>query len=106
MDQMQVIGFHNSYHLKPAADVLAALELVSPQLAVRTRADVPTEQARTNDTTRQEAAFARGAQYVSTDYYRPDTTLSDYVVALPGGAVAICNPVTAPDDCDPDDLAG
>jgi hypothetical protein len=45
------------------------------------------------------------AQYVSTDYYRPDTTLSDYMIALPGGGAAVCNPVTGPDDCDPSDLA-
>lgn len=80
-------------------------ELVRQGFLVRTRADVPGEQGRTGDTTRREAAFASGAQYISTDLYRPDPTLgSDYVVELPGGVVAICNPVTASDDCTASDL--
>ena len=75
-------------------------ELVQDGFLVRARADVPGQQARTGDTTRREAAFASGAQYISTDMYRPDPSLgSDYTVELPGGAVAICNPVTATDSC-------
>jgi hypothetical protein len=84
-------------------------ELVQQGYLVRTRSDVPGEEAVTGDTTRREAAFASGAQYVSTDMYRPDPTLgSDFVVELPGGAddvVAVCNPVTARDSCTEADLA-
>lgn len=81
-------------------------ELVQQGFLVRARADVPGEQARNGDTTRREAAFASGAQYISTDMYRPDPTLgSDYFVELPGGVVAICNPVSAGADCTEADLA-
>jgi len=68
---------------------------------VRTRADANTLEARTNDTTRREAAFASGAHYVSTDYYHPRPELSDYVVALPGETPARCNPVRRNAMCAP-----
>ena len=60
---------------------------------VRTRADADTVEARTNDRTRQVAAFASGAQYVSTDYMTPDARLSTYETHLPGGGVARHSPV-------------
>ena len=60
---------------------------------VRTRADGDTVEARTNDTARREAAFAIGAQYVSTDYMQADTRLSSYRVTMPGGVVARINPL-------------
>jgi len=62
-------------------------------LIVRTRADADTMEARANDRTRQEAAFASGAQYVSTDYMRPDGRLGAYQARLPGDAVARPNPL-------------
>jgi hypothetical protein len=61
---------------------------------VRTRADADTVEARSNDRRRQDAAFATGAQYVSTDYLTPDTRFSAYEAHLPGGGVARLNPVT------------
>ncbi len=67
---------------------------------VRTRTDSPTVDARENDTTARDAALAGGAHFLSTDYYEPSTLFdSPYVVTLPGGAVARCNPVTAPPTC-------
>lgn len=84
----------------PIEDEDLISELVQQGYLVRTRADVPGEEAITGDTTRREAAFASGAQYVSTDMYRPDPILgSDYSVELPGDVAAICNPVTARDSC-------
>lgn len=75
-------------------------ELVSAGYLVRTRADVDTVQARTGDTTLRDAAFASGAQFVSTDYLVADPDFgTGYFVALPGAFVARCNPVTAPDRC-------
>lgn len=70
---------------------------------VRTRADVPTQQARSGDTTRREAALSSGAQYVSTDYPEPSPFDSTYVVTLPGaeGVAARCNPVDRPPGCAP-----
>lgn len=63
---------------------------------IRTRADADTVEARRNDTRRREAAFASGAQYVSTDYLWPDPRFGDYMVRLPGGESARCNPLRAP----------
>ena len=62
---------------------------------VRTRADADTYEARKNDRTRQAAAFASGAQYVSTDYMQPDARFGPYETQLPGGGVARLNPVQA-----------
>lgn len=73
---------------------------------VRTRADVPTEDARTGDTTRRDAALASGAQFVSTDYPVPDPDFaSGYVVTLPDADPARCNPVNAPPDCSSEAIA-
>ena len=49
-----------------------------------------------NDTTMREAALTGGAQFVSTDYEVPDPRFGPYVVRIPGGTPARCNPVTAP----------
>ena len=41
-----------------------------------------------------------GAQNVSTDYEQPDPTLhNNYVVRIPGGTPARCNPVHAIPGC-------
>ncbi len=67
---------------------------------VRTRTDSPTVDARANDTAARDAALAGGAHFLSTDYYEPSPYFdSPYVVALPDGRVARCNPVTAPSAC-------
>lgn len=60
---------------------------------VRTRADANTLEARQNSTARREAAFASGAQYISTDYYVPRLDFSSYQVRLPNDNAARCNPV-------------
>lgn len=68
---------------------------------IRTRTDSPGVHAPANDTSWRDSALASGGHYLSTDYYVVDPTLgTDYVVELPDGAVARCNPVTAPPDCD------
>jgi hypothetical protein len=67
---------------------------------IRTRTDSPTADARANDTASRDAALLSGAHFLSTDYYEPSTYFdSGYVVALPGGGIARCNPVTAPPGC-------
>jgi Phosphoinositide phospholipase C, Ca2+-dependent len=69
---------------------------------VRTRADVDTAQARTNDTSMRDAALASGAQWVSTDYPVPADSArfgTTYAVQIPGNTIARCNPVNAPADC-------
>ena len=77
--------------IKENARIQAA---VKAGLMVRTRADADTWEARKNDTAPREAAFASGAQYVSTDYMHPDTRFGPYEARLPGGGVARENPVT------------
>jgi hypothetical protein len=83
----------------PIAEGALIRELVGQGLLVRTRADADTVEARAGDTTRREAAFASGAQLVSTDFERADPRWPGYVVVLPGGGEARCNPVTAPEGC-------
>lgn len=83
----------------PVADSALIRELVGEGMLVRTRSDADTVEARAGDTSRREAAFASGAQLVSTDFEREDPRWPGYVVALPGGGEARCNPVTAPAGC-------
>jgi calcium-dependent phosphoinositide phospholipase C len=71
-------------------------DLVRSGYIVRTRADVDTDQARSGDTRRRDAALASGAQLISTDYVVPDRTLGTaYSVHLPEPAAARCNPLRA-----------
>ena len=83
----------------PVADGDRIRELVELGYLVRTRTDADTVEARTGDTTRREAAFASGAQIVSTDYELEDPRFPGFVVELPGDGPARCNPVSAPADC-------
>jgi hypothetical protein len=73
--------------------------LVQQGFLVRTRADGDTVQARSGDTSARDAAWDSAAHFVSTDYVVPDPRFTDYVVTLPGGGVARCNPVSAPAGC-------
>ncbi|MCA6277433.1 MAG: hypothetical protein IM662_06715, partial [Phenylobacterium sp.] len=79
----------------PAKDALRIMEALGRGMVVRTRADADTIEARTGDRGRQAAAFASGAQYISTDYMMPDLRLSDYVVTLPGGGTGRLAPRAA-----------
>jgi hypothetical protein len=76
----------------PKAEATRISRDVAAGYMIRTRADADTIEARRNDTRRREAAFASGAQYISTDYLWPDPRFGDYSVQLPGGGVARCNP--------------
>jgi hypothetical protein len=85
---------------EPVKEQALIQERVKQGFLIRTRADADTREARVNDTARREAAFASGAQFVSTDYQDPDPRFgNDYAVKLPGG-VTRCNPVAAPQGCD------
>ena len=91
----------------PIGDGARIRDLVAQGFIVRTRADADTVEARSGDTTRRDAAFASGAQYVSTDYVFPDDHFgTGYVADLPGSGAARCNPVNAPKHCDKADLSG
>jgi hypothetical protein len=91
----------------PIGDGTRIRDLVAQGFIVRTRADADTVQARSGDTSMRDAAFASGAQYVSTDYVFPDDHFgTGYVVDLPGTGAARCNPVNAPKRCERADLSG
>jgi hypothetical protein len=90
----------------PVADGDRIRELVAQGILVRTRADADTVEARSGDTTRRTAAFESGAQIVSTDFEREDPQWPGFVVTLPGGGEARCNPVSAPEPCDLDGRSG
>ena len=78
----------------PIAEGERIRRAVEAGFLVRTRADADTREARSGDTTRRDAAFASGAQFVSTDYHDADPRFATgYSVSLPGGGVARCNPL-------------
>ncbi|WP_035347744.1 phosphatidylinositol-specific phospholipase C1-like protein [Edaphobacter aggregans] len=80
------------------ADEIAAL--VKKGYLVRTRADFNTDQGRTNDTARRDETLKSGAQMVSTDFpVSEPAKWTGYIVGLPGGVAARCNPVNAPTGC-------
>jgi hypothetical protein len=85
--------------LNEHSDIPRIMADVKAGYVVRTRADADTVEARSNDTSRRDAALASGAQYVSTDYRHPDTRLSDYQARLPDGAITVCNSVRAAGKC-------
>jgi hypothetical protein len=66
---------------------------------VITRADEDTHEARANDTTRRDAAFASGAQIVETDFATPDTAIGSYRVSLANDPDAMCGGGLAPEHC-------
>ncbi len=95
--------FVNTDEASPAAAYLTLNDPIGQQeriraavaagFLVRTRADAETLAARTGDTRQRSAAFASGAQYISTDYMDPDPAFPHgYTVRLPKGEVARCNP--------------
>lgn len=82
------------------ADSAQIRTLVEQGYIVRTRCDAGTLEARNGDYSGMYAAFASGAQILSTDYYRPDpragqTGWTDYQVKFPGGFIGRKNPVNA-----------
>lgn len=74
--------------------------LVNEGFIVRTRADADLVEARALDVTRRDLALRTGAQIITTDFPVPvPPVLGDYVVQIPGGTPARCNPVDAPTKC-------
>ena len=60
---------------------------------LRTRAD-SLDDARVNDTTARDAAFASGAHYISTDFPVPEYLDNGYFVQIPDGTPSRCNPIS------------
>lgn len=85
-------------------DTMGAYDLIKERTKagylVRTRSDIPVQEAKTGDTTRRDAALTSGAQYVSTDYPEVSPFGSGYIVELPDAvSPGRCNPVSAPPSC-------
>ncbi len=81
------------------ADEELIRERVSKGYLIRTRSDIPMYEATTGDTSRREAAFRSGAQFISTDFPEPSIK-SGFVVTFNGNKVsARCNPVNQVTDC-------
>jgi Phosphoinositide phospholipase C, Ca2+-dependent len=85
-------------------DEVRIRQLVKQGFIVRTHADDGLIEARVNDVTRRDLALRSGAQIVSTDFEVAVPAIGDYVVQIPGGTPARCNPVNAPKNCRPSDV--
>jgi len=71
-------------------------DAVSKGYLVRSRADIDCYEAKVNDKTRAQMAFASGAQVVSTDFFRPGNAFgTEYYVTLPSDKPVRANPVNA-----------
>lgn len=90
----------------PIKDFDRIQKLVAAGFLVRTRADIPTKNARANDTAQRDKALASGAQFVSSDFPEPRKEWSEYVVRLPGGVTARPNPLNGKEFKDITDLEG
>lgn len=70
--------------------------LVKQGFMVRTRSDIETYEAKTNDFTRSKAAFNSGAQVISTDFFRPGNTYgTPYFVQPPQRKDYLNNPLNS-----------
>ena len=83
----------------PLAEGARIRHLVEQGVIVRTRTDANTVEARAHDRHKAEAAYASGAQAVSTDYYpgAPDPLGLGYRLQLPGDRMERPNPVRRPE---------
>jgi len=87
----------------PRGDNLALIQdLVKKGYYVRTRSDEPIDTVLQNNFTMREAAYASGAQLISTDFPVMGMSArynSSFVSRLPGGATVRCNPLIAGKSC-------
>jgi hypothetical protein len=84
----------------PIGDAAQIARDVHAGFLVRTRADIDTWQARSNDIAHRDAALRSGAQAVSTDYIWPDRRFpGGFTVRLPNRDAALCNPMRTQQLC-------
>jgi hypothetical protein len=81
---------------KEATRITAA---VKNGFIVKTRADADSVEARENDTSRRDQAFASGAQIVDTDFIIPDSKIGAYHVTLADNPRAACDMRSAAVKC-------
>jgi hypothetical protein len=82
--------------LNDGARIVAA---VKAGFIVSTRADAQTREARLYNTDRRDAAFASGAQIVSSDFASADPAIGPYRVSLKDNPAALCGAALAPEAC-------
>jgi hypothetical protein len=82
--------------LQDGARIAAA---VKAGFIVSTQADADTREARLYDTDRRDAAFASGAQIVSSDFANADPAIGPYRVSLKDNPAALCGAALAPEAC-------
>lgn len=76
-------------------------ELLAQGMMLRVRSDGGLRQGREGDTSRRDAAFASGAQVISTDFPAGEEhPITGYVVTFEGNTPARCSPVNACSDCE------
>jgi hypothetical protein len=68
-------------------------------LMVHVYSDADTKEARSGNTARRQAAFASGAQVISTDFLLTDPKIGLYEVRVPGGKIAQCDVLVSPERC-------
>lgn len=76
-----------------AGDEAEIVGLAALGYVMRTRAD-SLDDARVNDTTARDAAFASGGHYISTDFPVPEYLNNGYFAQIPGGTPSRCNPIS------------
>jgi len=83
----------------PLKDGAAIAKDVRAGLIVHTYSDADTKEARAKNTARRDAAFASGAQLVSTDFLVADPRIGPYQVRIPGNKTAQCDSLLPPGKC-------
>jgi hypothetical protein len=83
----------------PLHDSTRIAAVVKAGFIVSTQADAETREARLYDTDRRDAAFASGAQIVSSDFANADPAIGPYRVSLKDNPAALCGAALAPEAC-------
>lgn len=79
----------------PVADFDRIQRLAKKGFMIRTRADADTVEARKNDVSRRDKAFASGAHWISTDFPEARNGPTSYIVKFENDKTMRFNPVTA-----------
>ena len=83
----------------PVKDSARIRQAVQQGFIVVTRADEETREARKNDGTRRDAAFASGAQIIQTDFAMADPAIGSYRVNLADNPEALCGKELLSEHC-------
>lgn len=87
-----------------AKDGAKIAEWVKQGYIVRTRTGRDLQEMINNDYAKFELALKSGVHFISTDAPVPNALNPEFVIRIPGGTPARCNPITAPAWCRPSDI--